>query len=160
MVDWPMQRVQSLCMQIVAVVTGLVLASGMLAATPSQWAAAWSAGTRIAAAQQPAAPSPTPMTSPIAMTTLATRHLEEAPPDRSWVLRRGHPINENAHAHAGGFIYAATGATYLVVEDSQGFQMQEGQGAWAPEGIGHLHTTAFRASNGARPVDEAGKAIW
>jgi quercetin dioxygenase-like cupin family protein len=94
------------------------------------------------------------------MTTLATRRLEEAPPGRRWVLRRGHPINENAHAHAGGFIYAAAGATYLVVEDSQGSLMQEGQAAWAPEGIGHLHTTAFRATNGAQAADEADKEIW
>lgn len=107
-----------------------------------------------------AAAQPVPNQQPIATTTLATRHLDEAPPGRRWVLRRGHPINENAHAHAGGFIYAAEGATYLVVEDSQGLLMQEGQAAWAPEGIGHLHTTAFRATNAARPADEAGKEIW
>jgi hypothetical protein len=101
---------------------GLVIVWGTMT---SQWPAP------IASAQATAGPAP------ITVTTLATRRLEQAPPGRRWVLRRGHPINENAHAHAGGFIYAATGATYLVVEDSQGLLMQEGQAAWAPEGIGH-----------------------
>ena len=154
MVDWPMQRVQPRPVQIAAVMTGLVFAWAILGGLPLPWALALSAWTGIADAQ------PLSQPPPIEMTTLATRHLEEAPPDRRWVLRRGHPLNENAHAHAGGFIYAASGSTYLVVEDSQGSLMQQGQAAWAPEGIGHLHTTAFRASNGARPDDEAGKEIW
>jgi quercetin dioxygenase-like cupin family protein len=124
-------------------------------------AGAW---PRLAAAQSPTSPPgivQAPTSSPlIAQTTLATRRLEEAPLDRRWVLRRGHPLNQNAHAHAGGFIFAALGQTYLVVEDSQGSLMQPEQAAWAPEGIGHLHTTAFRASNGGQAIDEADKEIW
>jgi quercetin dioxygenase-like cupin family protein len=129
-----------------ALVASLALAGSTLAVGP-------------VAAQAPAPPSAS-VPPPIAMTTLATRRLEEAPADRRWVLRRGHPINGNAHAHAGGFIYAAVGATYLVVEDAPGVLMQEGQAAWAPEGIGHLHTTAARATNGARADDDADKEIW
>src|SRR4051794_40152601 len=111
-------------------VRGAVLAVLLvLVAGVQVWEA--SVGTRVAAAQS-AMPAPG-----IEMTTLATRRLEEVPPGRRWVLRRGHPLNEDAHAHAGGFIYAASGSTYLVVEDSQGYLMQEGQAGWAPEGIGH-----------------------
>jgi len=110
------------------------------------------AGPPVALAQQP------PSASGIEVTTLATRRLDEVPPDRLWVLRRGHPLNEDAHA--GGFTYAARGASYLVVEDSRGFQMQEGQAAWAPEVIGHLHTTAFRTSSGGRSPDAAGTETW
>ena len=134
MVDWPMRRAPRAF--ICAIVTGLLLA--MLASLPG-----------MAAAQEP-----------ITQTVLATRRLDEAPKDRRWVLRRGHPLNENAHAHAGGFILAALGPTYLVIDDSAGHLMPEGEAAWAPEGIGHLHTTAFRASNGESAVDEAGKEVW
>src|SRR5205823_6363537 len=77
-----------------------------------------------------------------------------------WVLRRGHPLNEDAHAHAGGFSYAAQGSTYLVVEDSQGSLMQEGQAGWAPEGIGHLHTSGYRGSSSGRPAGAADEEIW
>jgi quercetin dioxygenase-like cupin family protein len=113
-----------------------------------------STGARVAAAQT-AMPAPG-----IEMTTLATRRLDEVPSGRRWVLRRNHPLNEDAHAHAGGFIYATQGATYLVVEDSQGSLMQEGQAAWAPEGIGHLHTSAYRASSSGRSEDAASQEIW
>lgn len=102
-------------------------------------------------------------TSPVSgieMTTLATRSLDEAPPDRRWVLRRGHPLNGDAHAHAGGFIYAAVGSSYLVVDDTQGSLMAEGRAAWAPGGIGHLHTSPFRASNTGRGEEDASREIW
>lgn len=136
-----MRRVQVVTIRAAVVAAGILLAGMLLAvATPR----------RPAAAQTPI----------IEATTLATRHLDEVPPDRRWVLRRGHPLNESAHAHAGGFVYAALGPSYLVVEDSQGSLMQEGRAAWAPEGIGHLHTTAFRASNVAPAPDEAGKEVW
>jgi hypothetical protein len=94
------------------------------------------------------------------MTTLATRFLDEAPPDRRWVLRRGHSLNGDAHAHAGGFVYAAVGRSYLVVADTQGMLMEEGGAAWAPDGIGHLHTSPFRASNSDRSEDAANLEVW
>jgi quercetin dioxygenase-like cupin family protein len=139
------------------VTISLLMVGALLSALPWQRSLTLSFSSRVAAAQaQPAGPA-------IESTTLATRRLDEVPPDRRWVLRRGHPLNENAHAHAGGFIYAASGPSYLVVEDSQGFLMPPGQAAWAPEGIGHLHTTASRASNAVRAPDEAGEdgtEIW
>jgi quercetin dioxygenase-like cupin family protein len=96
----------------------------------------------------------------IETTTLATRFLDEAPPDRRWVLRRGHPLNGDAHAHAGGFVYAAVGRSYLIVADTQGMLMEEGQAAWAPDGIGHLHSSPFRASNSGRSEVAADLEIW
>ena len=126
---------------------GLLLAVAVGTAGPP-------AGARVATAQQD------PNVSGIEMATLATRRLDEVPPGRRWVLRRGHPLNEDAHAHAGGFIYAARGASYLVVEDSRGFQMREGEAAWAPQVIGHLHTTAFRSSNSGLAAAAAGNEIW
>jgi quercetin dioxygenase-like cupin family protein len=131
---------------------GIAGAALLLVACAYLWGM-W-AGVRVATAQS-AAPG-----AGIETTTLATRRLEEAPPGRRWVLRRGHPLNEDAHAHAGGFIYAAVGSSYLVVEDSQGVQMQEGQAAWAPEGIGHLHTSAYRASSSGRPDGPVKEEVW
>lgn len=145
-----MRRVQSGAQRLGMAASAFWVAGILLAAAPAHRPAGTLVVPRVAAAQVPA----------IEVTTLATRRLDEVPPGRRWVLRRGHPLNENAHAHAGGFIYAAQGASYLVVEDSQGSLMQEGRAAWAPEGIGHLHTTAFRASNSAPAPDEAGKEIW
>jgi quercetin dioxygenase-like cupin family protein len=149
-----MRRVQRIALRATVLSAGLLLVGGLLSLAPSHRPAALPAFLRTAAAQAPAG------SSDIQVTVLATRRLDEVPPGRRWVLRRGHPLNENAHAHAGGFVYAAMGPTYLVVEDSPGGLMQEGHAAWAPEGIGHLHTTAFRASNAARAEDEAGKEIW
>lgn len=149
-----MRRVQKCTLRATALAAGLLLAGGLLAVASAHRPAVPSAFLGTAAAQVPSG------SSEIQVTLLATRRLDEVPPARRWVLRRGHPLNENAHAHAGGFVYAATGATYLVVEDSPGGLMQEGQAAWAPEGIGHLHTTTFRASNAARAEDEAGKEVW
>jgi quercetin dioxygenase-like cupin family protein len=149
-----MRPVQRLAVRTAFVGAGLLLAGVLLLASPWHWSPSRPGWSRVAAAQTaPEAPA-------IAMTTLATRHLEEVPSDRRWVLRRGHPLNESAHAHAGGFIYAASGPTYLVIVDSQGKLMQQGQAAWAPEGLGHLHTTAFRASNTASAEDEDGKEVW
>jgi quercetin dioxygenase-like cupin family protein len=143
-----MRRVESgSAKRVTSVAAGLLLAvaicTGRLPADP-----------RVALAQQP------PSTSGVEATTLATRRLDEVPPGRRWVLRHGHPLNEDAHAHAGGFIYAARGASYLVVEDSHGFQMQEGEAAWAPETIGHLHATELRTSNNGRSPDAASTEIW
>lgn len=107
-----------------------------------------------------AAAQPAPQASDIESVTLATRFLDNAPMDLRWVLRRGHPLNGDAHAHAGGFIYAAAGSSYLVVVDSQGGLMQEGQAGWAPGGIGHLHTAPFRATSAKRADDEEGLDIW
>jgi quercetin dioxygenase-like cupin family protein len=131
-----------------AVASGLLL----LVATLCLWRQPTEA--RVAAAQ-PEMPAPG-----IEMTTLATRRLDEVPPGRRWVLRRDHPLNGDAHAHAGGFIYAAQGSTYLVVEDAQGSLMQEGQAAWAPEGIGHLHTSGFRASSSGRAESAVNEDVW
>jgi quercetin dioxygenase-like cupin family protein len=89
---------------------------------------------------------PTPRPG-VSQTVLATRFLGDVPADRHWVLRRGHSLNEDAHAHSGGFIYAARGTTYLVIDDAQGTRLSEGQAAWAPEDIGHLHTGSSRASS-------------
>ena len=110
-----------------------------------------SAWPRVAAAQT---------ASGIEATTLATRFLDEAPTGRRWVLRRGHPLNDDAHAHAGGFIYAAVGGSYLVVEDTHGSLMAEGRATWAPDGIGHLHSSPFRASNSGRADDAARLEVW
>lgn len=126
----------------------LLLAALLLLAPLPSW-------SRSVAAQE--APSPGPG---IELTTLATRFLDEAPQDRRWVLRRGHPLNGDAHAHAGGFIYAAVGRSYLVVDDTQGSLMEEGRAAWAPGGIGHLHTSPFRASNSGRHEEAANLEVW
>lgn len=112
------------------------------------------AWVRVAAAQ------PAAQASGIESVTLAMRFLDNAPMDLRWVLRRGHPLNGDAHAHAGGFIYAAAGNSYLVVVDSQGSLMQEGQAGWAPGGIGHVHTAPFRATSSKRSDDEEGLDIW
>jgi quercetin dioxygenase-like cupin family protein len=101
-----------------------------------------------------------PQAPGIEMTTLATRVLDEVPQDRRWVLRRNHPLNGDAHAHAGGFIYAAVGRTYLVVDDTQGSLMEEGRAAWAPGGIGHLHTSPFRASSTGWHEEAAKLEVW
>jgi len=93
-------------------------------------------------------------------TVLARRTLEDVPAGRRWVLRRGHPVNEDAHAHAGGFVYAATGDSFLVVEETQTFPLREGQAAWSPEGVGHLHTSSVRSSNSAQAVGGASLDIW
>ena len=128
-------------------VTALLLAATLLLLPLPSWS------QTVAAQATPPAPG-------IEMTTLATRFLDEAPPDRRWVLRRGHPLNGDAHAHAGGFIYAAVGSSYLVVEDTQGSLMAEGQAAWAPSGIGHLHTSPFRASSSGWHEEAAKLEIW
>lgn len=109
--------------------------------------------SRVAVAQSAPLPG-------IEATTLATRFLNEAPLSRRWVLRRGHPLDEDAHAHAAGFIYASVGRSYLVVEDTQGSLMDEGRAAWAPGGIGHLHSSPFRASNSERADDASVREIW
>jgi quercetin dioxygenase-like cupin family protein len=107
----------------------------------------------VAAAQGEAVPPG------IDATTLATRLLNEVPAGRRWVVRRRHPLNDDAHAHAGGFIYAARGRSYLIVDDTQGSLMEEGRAIWAPEGIGHLHTTPFRASSSGR-ADDGTSEVW
>jgi mannose-6-phosphate isomerase-like protein (cupin superfamily) len=152
MVDWLMRRVQPALRRFASAAGALIVAA--LAMSSPLPPLALPTSTRLAAAQS-ALPG-----SGIEATTLATRHLDEAPSDRRWVLRRGHPLNEDAHAHAGGFVYAAIGASYLVVEDTQGSLMQEGQAAWAPGGIGHLHATPFRASNRERASSTAETEIW
>ena len=129
-----------------------VLTAGLLAVVPllvplPSWSRA------VAAQAAPPVPG-------IEMTTLATRFLDEAPRDRRWVLRRGHPLNGDAHAHAGGFIYAAVGRSYLVVDDTQGSLMEEGRAAWAPGGIGHLHTSPFRASSSGWHEEAAKLDVW
>ena len=141
-----MRRVRPRATRHLSLLAATLLAATLLLAPPS-----WS---RTVLAQAP------PSLPGIEMTTLATRFLDEAPPDRRWVLRRGHPLNGDAHAHAGGFIYAAVGRSYLVVDDTQGSLMEEGRAAWAPGGIGHLHTSPFRASNSGRSEDDAGREVW
>jgi quercetin dioxygenase-like cupin family protein len=91
---------------------------------------------------------------------LAKRAMEDVPPGRRWVLRRGHPVNEDAHGHAGGFVYAASGDSFLVVDETQSNSMREGQAIWAPEGIGHLHASTFRASNSARSAGSSSVDVW
>ena len=105
-------RMRQLCVRVGPVLLAVAL---VLVPLPS-----WS---RAVLAQAP------PRGQGIELTTLATRSLDEAPPDRRWVLRRGHPLNGDAHAHAGGFIYAAVGRSYLVVDDTQGAMMEEGRAA-------------------------------
>lgn len=128
----------------------LLLAGAVLVGGPTAFAQA--GGT-------PAAPPATVAAGGVTATVLATRVLDEAPADRRWVVRRGHPLNEDAHAHSGGFIYAARGGTYLIVDDAQGTLMPAGTAAWAPDGIGHLHATAARASSEGA-ADAGDFAIW
>jgi quercetin dioxygenase-like cupin family protein len=126
---------------------GLVLLAGtLLLVLP------WARPPRVVAQGWPPAPG-------IEATTLATRVLDEVPSDRRWVLRRGHPLNEDAHGHAGGLVYAAAGRTFLVVDETQSTSMEEGRAAWTPEGIGHLHTSLFRASNSGR-ADATSLEVW
>ena len=142
-----MRRARSVLIPLVAALGALLLASAVLSAPLPTW-------SRVAVAQ-PASPA-----TGIEMTTLATRYLAEVPTGRRWVLRRGHPLNEDAHAHAGGFMYAALGSTYLVVEDAQGSLMEEGRAAWAPERIGHLHTSPYRASSSGSAPDTVSRDVW
>jgi quercetin dioxygenase-like cupin family protein len=143
MVDWPMRAAPSGRTSFLPLL-GAALLSAVILAVPLP---AWSA---VAVAQVPG----------IELTTLATRLLDEAPANRRWVLRRGHPLNEDAHAHAGGFVYAAQGRTYLLVDETQSMLMEEGRAAWAPEVIGHLHTSPSRASNSRRGVGAADLEVW
>ncbi|MCC7369522.1 MAG: cupin domain-containing protein [Chloroflexi bacterium] len=110
-------------------------------------------------AGRPASAQSLALPTTITSVTLAARFLDEAPSDRRWVLRRRHPLNDDAHAHAPGFIYAASGSSYLVIDDGQGLLMPEGTAAWVPGGIGHLHTSSARATSaGGDPA--AGLEVW
>lgn len=91
---------------------------------------------------------------------LATRTLVEVPTGRRWVLRVRHPMDEDAGAHAGGFIYAADGQSTLVVEESQGIIMEQGRAAWAPEDIAHLHRSQIRSSGQTYGASAPGVEIW
>jgi quercetin dioxygenase-like cupin family protein len=91
---------------------------------------------------------------------LASRTLIEVPDGRRWAIRAHHPLDEDAHAHAGGFIYAAAGQSILVVQEAQGIIMQEGQAAWAPEDIAHLHRSQTRTSSQGYGVSAPGVEIW
>lgn len=140
MLDWPMSRMRR----------------GLLAL--ALWlpfgAAAWTLD-----ADRPVSAQSLTLPPSIISVTLAARFLDEAPADRRWVLRRRHPLNEDAHAHAPGFIFAASGSSYLVIDDGQGLLMTEGTAAWTPGGIGHLHTSSSRASSaGGDPA--AGLEVW
>ena len=96
----------------------------------------------------------------ITSTLLASRVLIDVPPDRRWVLRAQHTLDQDAHAHAGGFIYAAAGQSILVVQEAQGIIMNEGQAAWAPEDIAHLHRSQARTSSQAYGTSAPGVEIW
>jgi quercetin dioxygenase-like cupin family protein len=157
MVDCGMALMQRGIVRIIIgmVASLLLLAVSVSAAQPGSLPFARSdSWVRIAAAQ------PAAQASDIESVILATRFLDYAPLDLRWVLRRGHPLNGAAHAHADGFMYAAAGNSYLVVVDSQGSLMGEGQAGWAPGGIGHLHTAPFRATSSKRSDDEDGLDIW
>ena len=130
--------------------TSFLALVGAACATTLLLIAPWPGASGVVAAQ----------VAGIEETTLATRLLDEVPAGRRWVLRRGHPLNEDAHAHAGGFIYAARGRTYTIVDETQTMQLEEGQATWAPEGIGHLHTSPSRASNSGRSDGAAGLEVW
>ncbi len=132
---------------------------GILALSVVLVAIVGAAQAAVVRAQSPASPDGA-ATAGVSRAVLATKFLDAAPTDRRWVLRRGHPLNEDAHAHSGGFIYAARGAAYLVVEDSQGALMPEGQAGWAPDGLGHLHTSPSRASNASSATETADIEIW
>jgi quercetin dioxygenase-like cupin family protein len=96
----------------------------------------------------------------IESTVLASRVLIDVPPDRRWAIRAHHPLDEDAHAHAGGFIYAAAGQSILVVQEAQGLIMNEGQAAWAPEDIAHLHRSQTRTSSQPYGQSAPGVEIW
>jgi quercetin dioxygenase-like cupin family protein len=96
----------------------------------------------------------------IEATVLASRPLVEVPVGRRRVLRSRHPLDDDADAHAGGFIYAAAGQSILVVVEAQGIVMNEGQAAWAPEDIAHLHRSQTRASTQAHGASAPGVEIW
>lgn len=124
----------------------------------------WPTGPLPASAQAasatPAVGTPLPTAPGVEETLLATRFLDAAPPDRRWVLRRGHPLDEDAHAHAGGFVYEAMGRSVLVVEDTQGVILSEGTAAWAPEGIGHLHGSPSGTASSGRSSGPAERELW
>jgi quercetin dioxygenase-like cupin family protein len=107
-------------------------------------------GGRLAWAQAPG----------IESTVLAARWLYEIPAGRRWVLRGHHPLDEDADAHAEGFIYAAAGQSILVIVEAQGVIMNEGQAAWAPEDIAHLHRSQARVSSQAYGTSAPGVEIW
>jgi quercetin dioxygenase-like cupin family protein len=96
----------------------------------------------------------------IQSTLLASRALVEIPSGRRWAIRADHPLDEDAHAHAGGFIYAAAGQSILVIQEASGIIMNEGQAAWAPEDIAHLHRSQTRTSNQAYGQSAPGVEIW
>jgi quercetin dioxygenase-like cupin family protein len=96
----------------------------------------------------------------IESTVLATRSLVEVPAGRRWVVRGQHPLDQDADAHAGGFIYAAAGQSILVVVEAQGIVMEQGQAAWAPEDIAHLHRSQARISSQAYGESAPGVEIW
>jgi len=104
--------------------------------------------------------APSSQATGITSTVLASRVLIEVPPDRRWVLRGHHPLDLDAHAHAGGFIYAAAGQSILVVQEAQGIIMDQGQAAWAPEDIAHLHRSQTRTSSQAYGTSAPGVEIW
>src|SRR5689334_22445608 len=96
----------------------------------------------------------------IESTVLASRVLIDVPADRRWAIRAHHPLDEDAHAHAGGFIYAAAGQSILVIQEAQGIIMNEGQAAWAPEDIAHLHRSQTRTSSQPYGQSAPGVEIW
>ncbi len=98
--------------------------------------------------------------SGIESTVLASRTLIEVPDGRRWAIRGHHPLDEDAHAHAGGFIYAAAGQSILVIQEAQGIIMNEGQAAWAPEDIAHLHRSQIRTSGQGYGQSSPGVEIW
>jgi quercetin dioxygenase-like cupin family protein len=104
--------------------------------------------------------APASQTPGIESTVLATRVLIEVPDGRRWVIRAHHPLDEDAHAHAGGFIYAAAGQSTLVIQEAQGIVMNEGQAVWAPEDIAHLHRSQTRTSSQAYGQSAPGVEIW
>jgi quercetin dioxygenase-like cupin family protein len=125
----------------------------VLVVVATLWGDGRAAGQSLTAAPDAQVPG-------IEATVLATRLLVEVPAGRRWVLRARHPLDEDADAHAGGFIYAASGQSTLVVVEAQGIVMNEGQAAWAPEDIAHLHRSQTRASSQAYGASAPGVEIW
>src|SRR3954447_1902439 len=91
---------------------------------------------------------------------LGTRTMVEVPAGRRWVRRGQHLLDHDSDAHAGGFIYAAAGQSILVIVEAQGIVMEQGQAAWAPEDIAHLHRSQARISSQAYGTSAPGVEIW
>ena len=96
----------------------------------------------------------------IETTVLATRLLVEVPGRALGASSAPSARRGRGRAPPAGFVYAAAGQSILVVVEAQGIVMSEGQAAWAPEDIAHLHRSQTRTSSQAYGASTPGVEIW